>query len=812
MEPHWYNEQTCTEFQSLQHRKERSGVRHEFIVIEFTNGSICRIERMGDPEAPLYSLSAAGILARDVAECFPNKAVARLDTSEVVSQISLPYALDLKFVLCICRAIHEAERTHNYTLRGYNCYFFALTIQACLTRRFARWENLPVIRSWHSALDKLTPNNHQPQPLTRTQSFSTLLHLVSRTQEWDIDQLYQDFVEEFKRLLLDPGLSTSVRNILYSELWYTQLDLPMHLLLESLVKEAMILAICTQIRAFIVTRHDSESHFRGAVILAWLHRFTNGPKRHSQAQMARLMHTSRQTYRSFNKPRLVHEFDYHPPNSLCNPEPLTLTQWWIIICAWVNLQNALLRFLLVAHIILGAYGIVLITKGSPKSESCVVVEKELDKIASSWNPQQPLGAQELDTLTEELFKKYEKGTAFWEIKPWDGAFEALKAALPCWIPSPNSRVSNVSHVWDNRWSLREDKKSISAFQAHILARIESHAKLVKLMSLGSATEIKIDLEQKMTEIWGLIRDDDSKNNGNDEDDDAGNNNGNITMPALVPQGSPGPQQHIILFIGADTPTGNDIDYLRQMFDSSPHRASIRYECICGSDATLAKVRDKVLTLFNEARNLPNSPNICLLFSGTGNENNAMCLADGSALSESDLSQWISASAIDLTKRPVSVLFDICRRNPSRPAMALQPAELAWSCSVGESAYALRLRENKHAPRSIFLLAMFMAAHHTKIHKEDESFFEAAFASYIKQLNGFIRLAYDSAHQDRCPFCPPGRLCDPPVAQNPDLQHGRRAITDLGMVIATHFPEHTRDVFDEVDRKMQQVGFPSVYAP
>ncbi|CUA68519.1 hypothetical protein RSOLAG22IIIB_03557 [Rhizoctonia solani] len=282
------------------------------------------------------------------------------------------------------------------------------------------------------------------------------------------------------------------------------------------------------------------------------------------------------------------------------------------------------------------------------------------------------------------------------------------------------------------------------------------------------------------------------------------------------EGFPGPQQCILLFVGVDTPgqkdAENDINYLRQMIESSPHRASIRYERIYGSDATFANVRDKVLAVLNEAQKLPKPSKTFLLFSGTGDENNAMCLADGSALSESDLSQWLSASAIDLTKEPVSLLFDICRTNRSRPAIALQPAELAWSCSVGEFAYAIRPPQGKLAPRSIFLLAIFMAAHDTVVHGLDGCYFEAAFALHIKQLSDLILHMYHRAHRSRCSYCPPDKQCDPPSAQNPDLEQARGAVVNLGMLVAEYFSQQACEVFYAVDNKMLDVEFPGGLCP
>ncbi|CAE7135591.1 unnamed protein product [Rhizoctonia solani] len=276
-----------------------------------------------------------------------------------------------------------------------------------------------------------------------------------------------------------------------------------------------------------------------------------------------------------------------------------------------------------------------------------------------------------------------------------------------------------------------------------------------------------------------------------------------------------PRRYIFLVIGFDTLEHNDAEndtkYMQQMFESSP-RSSTRYECIHGPNATYHKIRETVVALLDEARAVSGPTQIFMLFTGTGDHNNAMCLADGKVLSESDLNRWFSTSATARTTRPISALFDICRTAISRLAMGCQPNELAWSCSVGEFAYAIRTLGDKLIPRSIFLLAIFLAAYDMGVHKLDGRYFEAAFTIHIKQLNELILFMYYRKHQSRCVRCPSRRRCDPPAAQNPDLKQAGRAVTSLGALIATQFPQHAREVFLAVDDKMLQIEFPGRLCP
>ncbi|CAE6423675.1 unnamed protein product [Rhizoctonia solani] len=277
-------------------------------------------------------------------------------------------------------------------------------------------------------------------------------------------------------------------------------------------------------------------------------------------------------------------------------------------------------------------------------------------------------------------------------------------------------------------------------------------------------------------------------------------------------------QCVFFVVGVDTPghedAENDTKYLQQMFESPAHGSPPRYKCIHGSNATRDKIHKTIYKLLGEAQAALTPPRMFMLFTGTGDENNMMCLFKDESLSESDLNDWLSPFIDRINEPSVSMLFDICREAISRLAVISQSVEMAWSCSVGEFAFAIRFskREDKLFPRSIFLIAIFLAAHHTNVHNQDDHFFQEAFALHIKQLSEFIRLAYDKWHRDRCPRCPADRLCDPPVAQNPDLRHARRAVTNLGMLIATHFPQHAREVFVEVERRMQEGGFPRRLCP
>ncbi|KAG8728935.1 hypothetical protein FRC11_009907 [Ceratobasidium sp. 423] len=94
----WYKEQPSTKFNSFQHRKEQGGFRHEFIVLKMADGSLCRVERTGDPDARTRALTLQGSAAYDLIQSYrPDEiAKAHLDTSTIVADVHLPGELDLK--------------------------------------------------------------------------------------------------------------------------------------------------------------------------------------------------------------------------------------------------------------------------------------------------------------------------------------------------------------------------------------------------------------------------------------------------------------------------------------------------------------------------------------------------------------------------------------------------------------------------------------------------------------------------------------------------------------------------------------------
>lgn len=247
----WYNEQPCTRFQTLQHRKERTGFWHEYIVLKLMDGSICRLERMGHPYARIEALSAQGTTAHDIARCFRPKQIPEADLggSDIIAEVTFPQPLDLIDVLRVCRAIQEGEKTCNYTLLSSNCYFFCLAIQACLTRLVADWRiqspSDDLVSVWKDSLntlgDTLSLAGRQKAPLLRVYSmFSLSTSLVDRIVEELLPRLNASLIQ----LYIDQAL--------VAELWHSNLESRANLALENMTKRAVIRAL-----------QPRKQHFKG---------------------------------------------------------------------------------------------------------------------------------------------------------------------------------------------------------------------------------------------------------------------------------------------------------------------------------------------------------------------------------------------------------------------------------------------------------------------------------------------------------------------------------------------------------------------
>ncbi|KAG8708542.1 hypothetical protein FRC09_001201 [Ceratobasidium sp. 395] len=530
----WYHEQPCTRFQSLQHRKEREGLQHEFIVLELTDGSICRVERMGDPNARFEAISATGTVAYDMAQSFsPDRlSGAHLDTSDLVARVTLPAVFDLMDVLRICRAIHEGEKTDKYTLQKFNCYFFALAIQAVLTG---------LVRDWKGGLtnpDKrrlralYTPSSlyKSPSPSTQQPFVFRIYSLLEPDTCWPVESLLLKLEQE----LCSQKLTEKADEALGAVLWHSDLGL------------AIDHVWCRQVRDLTASmllhagdEHTAPSSFAGSsgdlrqLLLSLISQAISTHEEEFQTLKMCQLRLSVGLFQELYKPLLqdlllltiMESLDFRrigvpqppsierPPPPRLSPElsqqqqrtakstalsllqDLTLRDW--ITCAiymvalWV-LQNFLVLLNIPVHL--------------EQPQHDVIVEDELSSVLDAF--QLPGYTNEVAS-TDAMIQKLDflvhapSRVVRWKEWPWDHIYQPIKKSVLDSIFEKEKECLGITF----RNSAGEQVMSVSRFQDCLLDRIRDHSKRVESYWLGNASEIQTELKEKLSQVWALMRSD-----------------------------------------------------------------------------------------------------------------------------------------------------------------------------------------------------------------------------------------------------------------------------------------------------------------
>ncbi|CUA75564.1 Putative phospholipid-transporting ATPase C24B11,12c [Schizosaccharomyces pombe 972h-] [Rhizoctonia solani] len=386
----WYYEQPCTKFRSFQHRKEPKGLRHEFIVLRMTDGSICRVERTGDPNARMHALSSQGSVAYDIAQLFrpDDLAKASIDTSSIVSEVHLPSDLDLKDVLNICRAIQEDGRTRKYTLETFNCYFFSLALASCLTRLVADWENEIPYESWKSAARVTSDSVPSIDPRTHP-----LFRIHSMLYPWSTQQ----FLENIQQHFCEGISSLSWKNVVNGVFCYST-------------------ASC---------KADNPPHI----------------------------------------------WPFHRPINDTGMDP-----------------NAQLVYFF--------FSVIMVLYPT-------YIDAELARIALASEPSGNIEKEQLVALLERL-RSINTRTVVWEEHPWAPVLGVIERRPPSDLPLGEEPAVITVFLEGQGIS----NTTISAFQQHILRRIEIQAKLIERVGLASAIKVSSEIRLRLSLVWAAIRNDD----------------------------------------------------------------------------------------------------------------------------------------------------------------------------------------------------------------------------------------------------------------------------------------------------------------
>ncbi|KAG8701593.1 hypothetical protein FRC11_012039, partial [Ceratobasidium sp. 423] len=480
------------------------------------DGSICRVERMGDPQTRLEALSQRGSPAYDVAQFYrpKTKPEAKLDRSRLIARISFPIKLDLMDVLLICRAIQEGDKTRNYTLRTFNCYFFSLAIQTCLTRLCVNWEDIISRDEWYSKLRTAVTAMPETLKSHRTPLLLQALGAFSpgekRTKKNFFDGLQRKLRSEIGNRpemfqnQLDPTLLDGV-------LWYSSLTyIPIWFLKKKTQKviddilDAHISKALSSHRGSKISEDQKRVNHRLIEALAKLVSLAEvepGVEHYLNVKDINYRVGQSSTARS-SRSRAGHLRNV-PPRMDFNGtiefrQEFTFAQY--VIGVWVQVMAVL-----VARLTFNFSGLLSIIVLRSPLKPCVMIDDRLAEIIQRKHTLGPASSKKgVDSRLQEIQDLIQDETAVWNKPPWDDITQAIQDNLPEWTLKPYQKVFQVKF----NETTRPASLSILEIQEHILDRIKFYADLVENIGGDSAHTTKSELQTEMSKIWTLIRDDD----------------------------------------------------------------------------------------------------------------------------------------------------------------------------------------------------------------------------------------------------------------------------------------------------------------
>lgn len=241
----WYRLQTCTEFESIQHwRNIDNQFGHEFLIILLTDGSACRVERMGEGSGA-DAIRPTGCTAHDLIQWFsPEDHAAKRwaqGSREMIAQVDFPCTFDLLDVLAICYTIQRRRRTAVYTLQRYNCYFLCNTILVVLARRVGGWETLVTRVEWPTMIeDRLSKLKHiSLQPMEELHPVDYLAVGICSLLDRN-NPNPAGFILEALRSVLDGRARKSMNKRIANTLWHDHIHSAIDNSLSSFTDQAMV--------------------------------------------------------------------------------------------------------------------------------------------------------------------------------------------------------------------------------------------------------------------------------------------------------------------------------------------------------------------------------------------------------------------------------------------------------------------------------------------------------------------------------------------------------------------------------------------
>ncbi|KAF8605618.1 hypothetical protein BDV93DRAFT_506713 [Ceratobasidium sp. AG-I] len=545
----WYRKRPCTTFQSLQHCKKCTGFWHEYIDLQFQDGSICRLERMGDPYARIEALSTHGTTAHDLMQFLqPNELPSAHLDSDIIAEVTFPQPLDLMDVLGVCRAIQEGERTCSYTLLSSNCYFFCLAIQAGLTRLIAQWEVQDPHNSWTDALKECALEIAHTPPLSYPgRPFLPQIYSAFFQLSWPAESLAYKIQNEISAAPPLPRVNLELEK----ELWYSKLSSKVDLFCENLVKEGIVNAIARDARAH---DHDSQTPWLSfssrdphcsavqrcrqtlnqlVALASERHREQTNIKRFGNKQVFRGNSALDFSCLDFVPPatplplvpKLSQPAGYSLSNAQCSSfwraRVVTAILWalrYVVASLYTALRSKPSCWTssshaqfpgspLLLHLLSSTITMALGYHPSPipQIRQSFIDEDicfQIDQLGDLRDP------QDLCKILEVAYHAYEANSMEkWRGWPWNFALNSMKEQTSkhtCILEHSSLRVSITGGEDFQRMLTSE-------FQQHLLDRVRLHAQFVQSYWLAPEVELYREIEWKLSEVWRLIRSDEGPN-------------------------------------------------------------------------------------------------------------------------------------------------------------------------------------------------------------------------------------------------------------------------------------------------------------
>ncbi|EUC54396.1 hypothetical protein RSOL_045660 [Rhizoctonia solani AG-3 Rhs1AP] len=252
----WHDQQQSSRFRTIQYRKERTGVGHEFILLllqKEQGGDVdcyCRIERVGDPQHLAQVVCIDGTIAEDYIQAIPLSdpvSANLIDNSDVVAEITFPQTFMLRDVLAICYGISNHYRAKRYTLQQYNCYFFSWSLILALARGCMNWDVSPSIPEHVNNMhDRIMQSIYDQGPARFRSSAYILSNKTFANHENEQHPLDQALSSRLCRSGFTDSITTALKDVLWADRLHIRLIENIDGELVELASESVDLTTCDE--------------------------------------------------------------------------------------------------------------------------------------------------------------------------------------------------------------------------------------------------------------------------------------------------------------------------------------------------------------------------------------------------------------------------------------------------------------------------------------------------------------------------------------------------------------------------------------